>query len=400
MSVTLRPLDIAALRQQTPASAGLLHFNNAGAALSPQPVVDAMLRHLSQEQRLGGYEAAAQAQPQIDNFYQAAARLIGCNEQEIAYCSSASEGWHKLLLALPLEAGARVVINQSEYAGNYLTLLQQARLRNLIIDIVPNDAHGNIDLLQLENRLQASRPALLAMTHVPSQCGKIHPVARIGALARNHGVPYLVDAAQSAGQLPVNVAEIGCDMLVTTGRKYLRGPRGTGFVYVRESMLNRLQPPVMDLHSGQWLADGEIGWRPGAQRLETWEHSVAAKIALGRAIDYATTLGIDNIERRVSRLAGLLRDRLASMSGVQVHEQGEWLSGLVTFSVDREPATELQLRLQRHAINTSVLRRCNTMLDFEPRGLDDINRASLHYYNTEAEIERFCQVLAQGLGPK
>lgn len=393
MTVAGGALDIAALRQQTPATAGLLHFNNAGASLAPQAVVDTMLRHLSLEQRLGGYEAAEQAQRQIEHFYHAAASLIGASEQEIAFCSSATEAWQRILMAIPLKHGDRVVITQSEYAGNYLCLLQQAKWRGLQVHVVGHDAAGNIDQDALEHELSRGA-ALLALTHIPSQSGTVHPAAEIGRLARRYEVPYLLDCAQSVGQLPIDVQTIGCDMLVATGRKYLRGPRGTGFAWVRQSLIPRLQPPVMDLHAARWQSRDTAVWREDARRLESWEHCVAAKIALGRAIDYATTLGLGVIARRVTRLADRLRQQLASIPQVTLHDQGTNLSGLVTFSINGKEAEAVHRHLQRHAINTSVIRRNNTLLDFEPRGLGDINRASVHYYNTEAEVARFCQVIS------
>ena len=381
------------LRAQTPACQDLIHFNNAGAALSPQPVNDALFQHLLLEQRIGGYEAADATQAAQDNFYHAFGRLLGCNPREIAYMENATRAWTLLLQAMPLTQGDRILTGQSEYASNYLTLLHLAKTRHIRIDVVPNDSNGQICLQTLREKVDED-VRLIALTHIPSQSGVIHPAAEVGKIARKHRIFYLLDACQSAGQINLNVDEIGCDMLTGSGRKYLRGPRGTGFMYVRQSMQDYLEPPSVDLHSASWTRKDSYTLRDDARRFENWEHYVAGKIALGVAADYACDLGLDAIETRVCALAARLRARLAELPGITVHEQGENLSGIVTFSDSSQDAASLQKRLRHHNINTSVARLQTNLLDFSKRKLPDINRASLHYYNTEAEIDTFCQVLA------
>ncbi len=386
------PMNIAEVRQHTPACSELIHFNNAGASLSPLPVHQRLLQHLTLEQRIGGYEAAQQEVAAVENFYSAFARLLHCRPAEIAYAESATHAWNAAFHAIALQPGQRILTGQSEYSSNYLAFLQMARLKGLQIDVVPNDEHGRICLDRLAAAI-SDDVGLIALTHVPSQSGVIHPAAEVGRLARANGILYLLDACQSAGQIELDVDALGCDMLTGTGRKYLRGPRGTGFLYVRSEALPRLQPDRIDFHSARWTAEDQFEFRNDARRFESWECSVAGKIALGVAADYAAALGMQNIEQTVSDLASLFREQLRRLPGIRVHESGPSLSGIVTFSKNSESAESLQRRLRDSSINTSVTRLSGNLLDLPRRGLGDINRASVHYFNTEEEIERFCQVL-------
>jgi cysteine desulfurase / selenocysteine lyase len=232
------------------------------------------------------------------------------------------------------------------------------------------------------------------MTHVPTNGGLVNPAAAVGQVAREAGVLFLLDACQSVGQMPVDVETIGCDMLSATGRKYLRGPRGTGFLYVRREVLERLEPPFLDLHAAQWVARERFDIRPDARRFENWETYYAGKIGLGVAIDYALQWGVEAIWARISRLADDLRQRLSTIPDVTVTDQGAERCGIVSFLMAGKEAEEVQRLLADARINVSVSRVSSTRLDMEARDLPDLVRASVHYYNTEEEVERFCATLA------
>lgn len=387
-------IDIKSVRAHTPSCAELLHFNNAGAALAPLEVTNAVLHHLESEQRLGGYEAASLAETQIENFYNAFAKLLHCKPSEIAYAENATHAWNSVFNAIPFIAGDIILTGQSEYASNFLALLHLAKRQDVQIVVIPNDVDGRIDLARLEAAIN-SRVKLIALTHLPSQSGVMHPAARVGDLARAHNILYMLDACQSAGQIDLNVNNLGCDVLTGTGRKYLRGPRGTGFVYVRKESLPRLEPAWIDLHSATWTSANTYEFRDDSRRFENWECYVAGKIGLGVAVDYALQLGLPAIQTRVIELATFLRESLGAIAGVQIHEQGSQSSGIVTFSKSKVPAITLQQELRAKGMNTSVARLTSNQLDFPQRGLRDINRASIHYYNTHEEIVRFCQAVAK-----
>ena len=287
-------IDVCRARRETPGCQAVLHLNNAGAALMPQPVLHAVVGHVQREALLGGYEAAEQAHAAVEHVYDAAATLLGCQRAEIAFVENATRAWDMAFYAVPLGPGDRILTAMAEYASNYLAFLQVARKTGATIEVIPNDAHGQISIAALRQAID-ERVKLIAITHVPTNSGLVNPAAAVGAVARQAGVLYLLDACQSVGQMPVNVEAIGCDMLSTTGRKYLRGPRGTGLLYVRRSVLEQLEPPFVDLHAAEWVARDRLVLRPDARRFENWETNYAGKIGLGVAIDYALAWGLDNI---------------------------------------------------------------------------------------------------------
>jgi cysteine desulfurase/selenocysteine lyase len=237
------------------------------------------------------------------------------------------------------------------------------------------------------------RVKLIALTHVPTNGGLVQPAARVGELARRAGIPFLLDACQSTGQMHLDVGALGCDMLCATGRKYLRGPRGTGFLYVRKAMLAHMEPPMLDLRAATWVEQGRFEVRGDARKFETWEAAAAPRLGLGVAIEYALALGLEKIERRVQGLAALLREQLPEVQGVTVRDLGRVRCGIVTFTYDGHPAEEVLQWLQANGIAARTTEKSVTRIDMEQRGLDELVRTSLHYYNTETEIAHLCGVL-------
>jgi selenocysteine lyase/cysteine desulfurase len=384
-------IDVAAVRADTPGCDTVVHFNNAGAALRPSVVTDAVIEHLELESRIGGYEAAAQAADRVERAYAAVGELIGCAPGEVALVENATRAWDMAFYSFAFRPGDRILTGRAEYASNVIAMLQVAARTGAVVEVVADDEDGQVDVSDLARRIDDDRAGpvrLVAITHVPSHGGLVNPVAEIGAVTRAAGVPFLVDACQSIGQLRVDVREIGCDALASTGRKFLRGPRGTGFLYVSNAIVERLEPPFLDLHAATWVSPDRYVVRPDARRFETWEYDVAARIGLGVATDYALAVGVDDIEQRVLALGALLRTRLAELPGVAVHDLGRRRSGIVTFTVEGVDATEVHAALAARGINTSVSPVEYAQLDLPARGLPGLVRASVHYYNTEEEVDR------------
>jgi selenocysteine lyase/cysteine desulfurase len=388
----MKTLDIGRLRADTPACEKLIHFNNAGSSLMPTPVYQAVLDHLALEQTIGGYAAEDDVCPVLEDFYDAFAALLNCDRSEIAYVENATRAWDMAFYSLPLKEGDRILTVEAEYVSNFLAYLHQARRRGLEIDVAPCDASGQVDLDVLE-RMIGPRTRLIAVTHIPTQGGLVNPAEEIGKVARRHGITYLLDACQSVGQMPLDVRKIGCDLLSGTGRKFLRGPRGTGFLYVSKAILDRLDPPFIDLHAANWTDARTYELRADARRFENWESYVAGRIGLRAAVRYALDLGLEPIRARVTMLADRLRASLADLPGVKVQDLGRMRSGIVTFTKEGEQPHDIQARLRAANIGVSVSGKSSAQLDFGRRGLSQVVRASVHYFNTEDEIETFCRAL-------
>jgi cysteine desulfurase / selenocysteine lyase len=382
-------IDVELARAETPGAERVAHLNNAGAALMPEPVLEALVSHLRLEADIGGYEAEHERWGPIEHTYEFIATLIGCAPDEVALVENATRAWDMAFYAFRFGPGDRILTTQAEYASNYIALRQVADRAGASVEFLPEDDAGGVDVAALENALD-ERVKLVSLVHVPTQSGLVQPAAAVGAITRAAGVPLLLDACQSVGQMPVDVGAIGCDMLSATGRKFLRGPRGTGFLYVRRELIERLEPPLLDLHAAEWQEDGTYRIRSDARRFENWESYVAGRVGLGVAASYAMRWGLEDIRDRVVALAAALREQLADTPGVTVHDVGPELCAIVTFSVAGHGPDEVADALRGEGVNVSVSPRSSSRAWFAEHGLppEDIVRASTHYYNTDEELDR------------
>ncbi|MBW4508032.1 MAG: aminotransferase class V-fold PLP-dependent enzyme [Scytonematopsis contorta HA4267-MV1] len=387
-------IDIVRAREDTPGCRTVLHFNNAGAALMPTPVLEVTMGFLQLEAKIGGYEAAKLSQSTVERVYEAVGVLIGCERSEIAIIENATRAWDMAFYAIPFQAGDRILTSVAEYGSNYIAFLQVARRTGAIIEVIPNDEFGQVSITALKNLID-ERVKLIAITHIPTNSGLINPAAEIGAIAKAAKILYLLDACQSVGQMPINVQEIGCDILSATGRKYLRAPRGTGFLYVRQGLIEQLEPPFLDCHAAHWVSKDEFKIRSDARRFENWETNYAGKVGLGVAVDYALAWGLDAIWTRVSHLASTLRESLGDIKEVKLQDIGLEKCGIVAFTINGKNPQDICHELSKLNINTSVSGASSTRLDMEERGLESVVRASVHYYNSLAEIEFFCEAVTR-----
>lgn len=388
-------IDVARVRADTPGCREVVHLNNAGAALPTRTVLDTVIEHLELEARVGGYMAADLVAERSAAAYASVASLIGAAADEIALVENATRAWDMVAYSLgaSFRPGDRVLTSQSEYASNVIGLLQLAARTGASVEVVPDDHTGQLSVGALANMLDG-RVRLVAVSWIPTQGGLVNPAAAIGAVTRAAGVPYLLDACQAAGHLPIDVGAIGCDFLSATGRKYLRAPRGTGVLYVRRDWIERIDPVFLDVHAAQWAPGDRIVARGDARRFESWERSVANQLGLGAAVDQALALGADAIGERIVALGRSLRGQLAEIDGVTVHDRGVEQCGIVTFTVEGVDVYELANELRTRGINISVSTVDFARYDFEARGLTAVNRASVHYYNTEEELTRLVDSVA------
>ena len=385
-------IDLQRARLETPGTVHVLHFNNAGSALPSQPMLDATITYLQREAQIGGYEAATEAHEALEHTSHSIAMLIGAERSEIALTDSADSAWNRAFYSIPFKPGDRVLTSKVEYWSNYIVYLQAQKRLGITIEAVPNDEHGQLDVAALRQMID-KRVRLISITHVPTSGGLVNPAAEIGKVAREHGILYLLDACQSVGQMPINAETIGCDLLSATGRKYLRGPRGTGFLYIRNAIVDQLEPLTLSGFSAEWTSPTTYQINDRANRFENFESNKAAVVGLGVAIDYAMQWGLDAIWRRVRALAYDLRTRLAALPGVLVQDRGLVQCGIVTFTVEGHDPATIQRLLGEQQINVTAAFRKSTLLDFSERGLESVVRASVHYYNSEEEVERFVQAI-------
>jgi selenocysteine lyase/cysteine desulfurase len=383
-------IDLQQVRAETPGVAHVAHLNNAGSSLPPRRVHDAVVAHLQREAEIGGYEAARERRDRWEHTYDALADLLNAGRDEIAVIENATRAWDMAFYAFPFAPGDRILTGRAEYASNWIALKQVADRAGARIDIVPDDEHGQIDVAALESMLDDD-VKLVSLVHVPTQSGLVNPAAEVGRLTRAARVPLLLDACQSVGQLPLDVEELGCDILSGTGRKFLRGPRGTGFLYVRRDLIEDLEPPLLDMRAAEWQPDGTYTIRSDARRFENWETYYAGKIGLGVAVDYALEIGIDAIRERIVELAERLRAALREIDGVTLLDRGAVLAATVTFTVDGVSPDEVQQRLEERAVNVSTMEASSAYLDYGPRGLAETVRSSVHYYNDDNDLDRLVE---------
>lgn len=378
-------LDIDALRADTPGCAHVVHFNHAGSSLMPRPVIDAVIDHTLREATIGGYEAADQTEDRREGVYRSIATMIGAEPTEIALIENATRAWDMAFYAIDFRPGDRILTSMAEYHSNVVAFLQVAQ-RGVSVEVVPNDEHGQINVAALKAMLD-DRVRLVSVSHMPTNGGLVQPAVAVGAAVRGSNALYLLDACQTVGQLPIDVRVIGCHLLSATSRKYLRGPRGSGFLYCDQAVLAGLTPPMLDGHAAEWTSRDAYTIRDDARRFENWEHPIANELGLGAAVDYALALGMDAIWDVVQRQAATLREQLSHIPGVTTHDLGEVKGGIVTFSIAGVSPRQAMTELGSQKINIRSSGVSSTRYDMEQRGLDRILRASIHYLTTDEEID-------------
>ncbi|TCR00472.1 aminotransferase class V-fold PLP-dependent enzyme [Neorhizobium sp. JUb45] len=383
---------VQSLRAATPGCAERVHFNHAGASLPPKTVTDAVIRHLTLEASRGPMEAAAIVADHISTIRLNAANLIGAEPTDIAFGSSGSAVWGMVFAALPpLRQGDRILVGRHEWGGNVATMQRAVSRAGARIDVIPCRQDGSVDADALAAMID-DKVRLISLTWLPANGGLINDAEAIGKIAKAAGIPYMVDAGQALGQIPIDVAKVGCDVLKAAGRKHLRGPRGTALLYIRSGFLHHLNPPFVDVSSGP-LINGLPQLRSDARLFETAETSVASLMGVGEAITLASEVGVTEIRDRIGMLSGRLRERLRLVPGVELHDLGSTYSGLVSFTVEGILASSVRNSLAEKGINIGANGVSYTPYDMTARGLQEIARASVSYLNTEDEVSHLVEAV-------
>jgi len=381
-------LDLARLRAETPGCASRIHFNNAGSGLMATPVLEAITEYLELEAELGGYEAADAREEAIHDFYAATAQLLGCKARNIAFASNATDAFARALSSIPFASGDLILTTRDDYISNQIAFFSLRKRFGVDVVHAPNVPEGGVDVGAMERVMRERRPRLVAVTQIPTNSGLVQPVAEIGRRCRELELLYLVDACQSVGQYAIDVEQLGCDFLSATGRKFLRGPRGSGLLYVSDRALAAgYEPLFIDMRGARWVGPEDYRQVETAARFEDWEFSYATLLGSAAAIRYALTVGIDVIAERTPALGATLRERLAELDGVRIFDRGRRRCAIVTFTVDGWNSEVLMTELRRRRINSSVSAREHALYDFKDKGVEACVRMSPHYYNTEQEVD-------------
>lgn len=440
--MSLNTESVARIREDTEGVTNVIHLNAAGASLMPRPVVNRIMDHVKLEASLGGYEAAAETKAESEDVYHKVGKLLNCDASEVALSDNATRSWSLIFYSLKFAQGDVILTSVSEYGSNYIPFLQLAKRTGCKIVTVPNDEYGQLDVNVLKSYVEGDykdKVKLIAVTHIPTNGGLVNPAAAIGSIAKANGIYYLLDACQSVGQVPLDVKAIGCDFLSGTSRKYLRGPRGIGFLFVSKDVCSDIEPVFLDIHSATWggtakyapkdsqgaaaftpaqkvvpseLDSGDYYIRGDARRFETWETSIASQLAFGTAVEYANNIGIANIYSHIQSLASWLRGELETIPGVQVMDLGREKCGIVTWYVSAEklssvrndgetferllssPAIKEALAGHKpRRINVTVTGATSTLLDAQDRELPEMVRSSVSYYNTREECQEMLSLL-------
>ena len=386
--------NIARLRADTPGCAHRIHLNNAGAALPPLPVIDAVRSYLELESLIGGYEAADEKAADIAGFYESVARLLNTGPRNIAFAASATDAYARALSAVPLLPGDVILTTENDYVSNQIAFLALQKHRGIRLVRARDCEAGGVDVADFEALVKKYRPKLAAVTHVPTNSGLVQPVETLGTICREHDTWYLVDACQSAGQMALDVEKMQCDFLSATLRKFMRGPRGAGFLFASDRALEAgLEMPLPDMRSADWTGENDYVSSKTARRFEYWEMPPALVLGSKAAAEYALSVGMDWIENRVKTLADFTRKKLAELPGVQVLDKGAELCGIVTAHASHWESKHLMQKLAAENINCRISSLTVAQIDFPRKGVTWALRVSPHYYNTEEEVERMAEVV-------
>lgn len=393
--MVMTPKDIERFRKDTPGCRERIHLNNAGAGLMPQPVLDAIREHLELEATIGGYEAEQARDDAIEASYTSVAELLGTQSRNIAFLENATVAYAQALSAIAWKSGDVILTSEDDYISNQIMFLSLARRFGVQVVRAPVCQAGGVDVDAMTRLMDKRPPRLVALTHIPTNSGLVQPVEAVGQACRERDLLYLVDACQSVGQRVVDVEQIACDFLSATSRKFLRGPRGAGFLYVSDRALDAgMEPLFLDMRGAHWIEADVYQPVDSAKRFENWEFAWALVLGTGAAARYALSIGMKAIEERAAKLSADLREQLGK-AGFRVLDHGEELGAIVSVHLPGVDRDELMAGLREHRINANLSFRESAVMDFDRKQAKWALRLSPHYYNTEQEIRKAVDFLSE-----
>lgn len=387
-------MNLEKIRNETIGTQSVIHLNNAGAALMPKVVADAIRSYIDDEERQGGYETADHRREELNQFYEYAAQLLSCQPENTAFTTNATDSYNKALSSVPFKSNDVVLTTANDYASNFIAFLSLEKRVGTQTILVRNEDTGEINLDDLEEKIKQYSPKLVSVTHVPTSSGLVQPVEQVGEIVASYDTLYLLDACQSLGQMRVDALKTKADFISGTLRKFLRGPRGAGLLYVSDKALDRgLEPLFPDLWGAEWIGRHEYKVRADARRFEDWETAYALMLGSKEALAYLASVGIDAIETRNAALTLRLKTQLAGISHLRLLDRGQRQCSIITFALEEAEEQETKAYFRKKGINISTMPKSNAMIDFQQKGVEWAVRASPHYYNTEDEIDQFVEAV-------
>lgn len=392
-------IDTTKVRADTPGCTHKIFLNSAGSSLMTKGAVQIMHSYLDKEMILGGYQTVPFFQHEIDAFYLHASALLHTSPGNIAFTFNATDAYAKAVSSITFKPGDYILTTEDDYVSNYIlffSLQKRFGLQMVRSNTLPS---GDINMFDLETKMLKYRPVLVSVTHIPSNSGKIQDVEKIGHLCEKYDIWYIVDACQSVGQMDIDVNKIKCDFLSATGRKFLRGPRGTGFLYVSDKALAAcLEPLLIDMRGATWETENNYMPSGSATRFELWEANYANILGLSEAIRYAMSIGLKNIRAYNLELCQLLKEQLQIIPDIKITEEGSQTASIVTFTSDTKTLDEYKNTLDMANISYSVGYRHFALIDFNKKNVDWVIRFSPHYFNTTDEILQVVEILRKKMG--
>lgn len=374
-----------------------MYFNNAGAGLMSKGTYETLTNHMEIEMNVGAYKAAAIKSDAVNNFYLLAAKLLNAgSKDEIAFIDSASRGWNLIIYGLDIKESDVIVTLSSEYGTNLLTIYDIAKRTHCGIKVIQCDNEGNFSLDDVDQALQ-SGGTILAVSHVAAQGSIVNPVVELGILAQKYDAIYIVDGCQAVGQIKVDVQQINCCAYVTAGRKWLRGPRGTGILYVRRNA--PIRTPQIDLASADLVFD-ELGTvvdvkvRDDAKQFELWEKSTSSLLGLANAIQEYMDYGIDTAEQEICAKANYIRSFVVSNQHLALVGSENSSTGVVGFYI-KDPKQEKKVKelIEKENFIISYVCDWDCPTFFPQNGVQYIFRISPHYYTSNDDIQAICNLI-------
>jgi selenocysteine lyase/cysteine desulfurase len=360
----------------------------------PNPVLNRMKSYLDEEAKVGGYKLYDSYEGEINDFYLETSKMLNCQPHNIAFAFNATDAFAQALYSIPFGDGDVIITSDDDYVSNHIQFNALYRRFGVQTIRVNNLEDGELDLIHLEKLIREHDPRLISITHVPTNTGKVQNVEAVGRLCASYDILYIVDACQSVGQMPVDVENIQCDFLSVTGRKFLRGPRGTGFLYVSDRVLKMgLTPLRLDGWSANWVGPDRFDFHESARRYEVYEQSYSCTLGLKEAISYANQIGLDEIYDYNQELLQRLRSNLASDGDILFLDHGNHLVNIFTFQKKGVSKADLEGALSKNEVYFSSAFRGAALIDFDKKGVDWAIRLSPHYFNTMEEMDRVSEII-------